>query len=601
MKIQKRIYYFTIISLSILIVTLIWPLIRLPVNENEIIGQYSQNKYNSLNDIIRYLLFILIPIFSHCLYKSYYEKNFLKKLLFNLKTGNKKYFFEKKLLYIFVVVFFLLILEFFSNPLSIEKVDLFHAGQKLSSAFKSSIDNSLWSGSYVTVGIIYETLGSKFIWNFFNQKTIGGMLFLDSIYLFITKVLLLSLVLISTTSLNLNTNLKIFFFIISSLMLLYVNDYSPSSSNLISFRDGPIILSLILFLKGTNSKNSIYFFIIGFLSLFIFLWSVDRAIVFFCFLLLIIFYLILNKKIKNLSVLLFSILFFWFVFFIFFNNEFYFFLENTFDVIKHHSYINGIIHPSPFSSENNSSRATKTLILIIISLIISINLFLEKNDKYSKSFKICLFSLSILSFLSYLYALGRSDGPHIKQSFLFPYIFFSFYFIFNFIFYVSKIKIDLVRKNLNVFFIYSFCLLFVPVLNLSYLNILSFNQRLQKFISLDDNNFISKNDKKFIELVSEYTISEKCIELFTNDAIFLYLLKKPNCSKFYFVYSIGTIDNQKKKIKDLNNAKFIISNGKTDNWSTPISKKYTLISEFIDENYLVLVEFDGRKLNVKKN
>jgi hypothetical protein len=158
MKIQKRIYYFTIISLSILIVTLIWPLIRLPVNENEIIGQYSQNKYNSLNDIIRYLLFILVPIFSHCLYKSYYEKNFLKKLLFNLKTGNKKYFFEKKLLYIFVVVFFLLILEFFSNPLSIEKVDLFHAGQKLSSAFKSSIDNSLWSGSYVTVGIIYETL-----------------------------------------------------------------------------------------------------------------------------------------------------------------------------------------------------------------------------------------------------------------------------------------------------------------------------------------------------------------------------------------------------------------------------------------------------------
>ena len=200
-----------------------------------------------------------------------------------------------------------------------------------------------------------------------------------------------------------------------------------------------------------------------------------------------------------------------------------------------------------------------------------------------------------------MYALGRSDGPHIKQSFLFPYIFFSFYFIFNFIFYVSKIKIDLVRKNLNVFFIYSFCLLFVPVLNLSYLNILSFNQRLQKFISLDDNNFISKNDKKFIELVSEYTISEKCIELFTNDAIFLYLLKKPNCSKFYFVYSIGTINNQKKKIKDLNNAKFIISNGKTDNWSTPISKKYTLISEFIDENYLVLVEFDGRKLNVKKN
>ena len=77
------------------------------------------------------------------------------------------------------------ILEFLSLPLTTHKLDIFHAGQRLSSAFKSSIDGSLWSGSYVSVGIIYETLGTKFIWELFDRQTIGSMIFLDLIYMFL--------------------------------------------------------------------------------------------------------------------------------------------------------------------------------------------------------------------------------------------------------------------------------------------------------------------------------------------------------------------------------------------------------------------------------
>ena len=41
---------------------------------------------------------------------------------------------------------------------------------------KNLIDNKLWSGAYVTTGIINESLGIKFIWKLFNYQ-IGSMRF----------------------------------------------------------------------------------------------------------------------------------------------------------------------------------------------------------------------------------------------------------------------------------------------------------------------------------------------------------------------------------------------------------------------------------------
>ena len=51
------------------------------------------------------------------------------------------------------------------------------------------------------------------------------------------------------------------------------------------------------------------------------------------------------------------------------------FLKNSKKIISQMNYIHGIIHPSPFSDDPHASRATKTLILILINLVISIKLF----------------------------------------------------------------------------------------------------------------------------------------------------------------------------------------------------------------------------------
>ena len=59
--------------------------------------------------------------------------------------------------YSFVLILLFLILEFLSLNFPLNKLDFVHEGQNLSSAYRSFLDNSLWSGSYVTIGIFYET------------------------------------------------------------------------------------------------------------------------------------------------------------------------------------------------------------------------------------------------------------------------------------------------------------------------------------------------------------------------------------------------------------------------------------------------------------
>ena len=94
-----------------------------------------------------------------------------------------------------------------------------------------------------------------------------------------------------------------------------------------------------------------------------------------------------------------------------------------------------LIHPTPFTDQPNSSRATKTLMLILICIMISINLISKK--KYPNEFVKLIIFFTIISVGSYLYALGRSDGPHIKNSFGFPLITFV---IFMTYFLLKKMK-----------------------------------------------------------------------------------------------------------------------------------------------------------------
>ena len=64
MKFQKEILVlFVNIIISFYLGFLLWDHIKLTYDDPEILGVYSENSHNSLNDIVRYLSFILLKKF----------------------------------------------------------------------------------------------------------------------------------------------------------------------------------------------------------------------------------------------------------------------------------------------------------------------------------------------------------------------------------------------------------------------------------------------------------------------------------------------------------------------------------------------------------
>ncbi len=601
MKIKKNIYYFLIFIFSIFIGSYLWPYIKIPLNSFEIKGNYSINNYNSINEYIRYFIFILIPSLSFLLSKFYFENKNIYIILNNLKIENQSPQNDFKINIFLIIIIIFILLEFLSVPFPSNQIDIFHDGQQLSSFYKNINDGSLWSGSYIVVGIFYEVLANKFLWDVFEITSIGLIKFTNLFYILTTKLVIVFLTLEVIKKIDLPFFLKQILFLILNLIFLNFIDYNLNSSEILTFREIPILLALLLFFNSINTNKVHNYIFIGVISALTFFWSVDRAIVLNFFLLFVIIYLIFNKKNIQVYALLISVLFSWILIYLFLSDEFHFFLINTIEVIKEHSYINGIIHPVPFSDEKDATRASKNLIGVVLTIVISLNILLKKKNNNSYKLNIILLSLSILSILSYVYALGRSDGPHIKQTFFFPSVFFTIFFLNKFMKLIFKYQLKFKKKINYRFIIFPILLLYILFINFEFNNLKNYKQRFVKYINLEDSKFLNNEDLIFVNKSSKIFKDEKCIQLFTNDAALLYLLKKPSCSKFYFVFSIGSLKNQKVFINELKNANFIILNGRTDNWVLDLKIKYPIIINFIDKNYEDYKKIGNRLIKKKKD
>ena len=602
--IKKSIYFFLLLGLSVCLGTFCWKLINLPLSNNEIVGNYSLKNLNSLNDVLGYIIFIAIPILFYFIWKLYFEKKKISEFFLKIRFENENTDIDIKVYILFFLFILFIILEFLSVQFSLDKIDLFHEGARLSSAFKSKLDSSLWSGSYISTGIIYEILGPKYIWKIFNQESVGLLRFLDILFVLLTKLILIFLSLEISKNTNLNSFFKSIFFIFLSIILLSLTNYN-SNVDLIKFREIPILLTLLFFIRSLKNGNQLYlpYIIIGFLSVITFFWSIDRALVLNLFVTFIIIFLLINKNYKNILIILLSVIFFWLSSYFYLKDEFSFFALNTISIFKEMSEINGFVHPMPFSDGANASRSTKTILLILISLLISLSFFFKEKSELSYRYKISLTSLSLVSFLSYIYALGRTDYTHLKQVFGFPIIFLSCYLLFYLFYFIYQ------KYKFHNYDTKNFLLLLIPFLivihinlNIDYSKIINFKDRLIKYVQLDDNSFLTKIDIDFIKQISPLIENEKCIQLYTNDAALLYFLKKPSCTKYYFVWIIGSKKNQIDFVQELNDTNFIIEDGVIDRkmilhkWGLALDVKYPVIKNYIDKNYVNDLVVGNRKI-----
>ena len=581
---KNNIYLSILLIFSIFFSTIIWNSISINFGNTQILGEYLENKHHALNDPLRYFFFIFFLTFLYLLFKFFYEKKIYN--LDNIKLENLQNIKIDKILFLLnLVIIFFLFLQFFSIEFPTNKIDIFHEGQKLSASFKSLNEKNLWSGSYITTGIINEILGVKFMWKILENQSIGSMRYLQLLYIFIFKLSLVFLIYLITKKTFLTQKFKLIFYLALTFITPFLIDYDVGSADPFSYRDLPIILCLIFFFKNLNNKNNINFslIIIGLLGVLSFFWSIDRAINVNFLIIFICFFLLLKNANKSIITILISVIIFWLISYLYLENEFKFFINNTISVLKNQNYIHGIIHPQPFSDMPNSSRATKSLLFIILSLLISLSFLFSKESRFNNELKVILITLSFVSFCSYLYALGRSDGGHIKQTTGILILFFSIFVFFNLLKILEKFLIkDFFKISPSFVIILLLMIIHIPNLKVNIKNIYDYPSRFNKFIALEDKNYLTDDQNYLVENTKPFLSNYDCVQLFTNDAALPYLFKKSNCSKYYFIYSLGSVENQNDLIRNMSNTKLIVYSGQTDNWGIPPQKKLTIVNNYIN-------------------
>ena len=148
--------------------------------------------------------------------------------------------------------------------------------------------------------------------------------------------------------------------------------------------------------------------------------------------------------------------------------------------------------------------------------------------------------------------------------------------------------------------------IFMFSLTINPTKILHFNKRFSQYINLEDQFYLHKNDNLFLKDTKDIVKDYNCIQMFTNEIAYLYLLRKKNCTKYYMAsFSIGSPRLQMKMINELNDVDIIITS-EYDDRGHP-TYKLPLVTEFIKENYVTVFEENfissrrNKRIILKKN
>ena len=584
MRFYKSEFFYPIIGIiaSIFFCTILWDHITLAYsNPHEIVGEYSINSYNSFNDTLRYIIFISIPVlfFFIIFLTTKNNKNFnnLTLKIFLLDKNFYKINYEKKKLILFIL---LSIILFLLGDWTIYPVQIFEDGISLSGSTILEFNQKPWLDVYINTGFFYDMLNAKISWMLTGFKTIGSFKFYIKFLNLISFILLIYFLYEISKQIT-DEIIKNQFFVLSSISLFFI------LKDVDIWRDIPLIIFLISILRYINSKSLYSVLLISFLSVFTFFWTLDRGFFLFFTLIPFLILIILNNKKEFLkfitTIFLFTIVLIFFVGLDIFSS----FIQHTKEIFTQHEMLNGLIHPTPFSNDPDSSRATKSLILIIFNFIISLLIIFSKKNLFFNNTKFIFLFFSITNFLLYKSALSRSDGGHIKMATYFSIILLVIFLIFFILRYLNKQTVF--KNNINKLkFLYSFLFLmiFANYVN-SFENIYKFPNKIKNYIVADNSFFTDKNYSNSINNLKIYFNNSKCVQAFSYDQAIFYLLKKRSCSKFYNVWVIGSKKNQDLYINELksNRPKFILKGGITN--FRPLEERYPYIENFIRKEYFL--------------
>jgi len=601
---QKKNIPYILLLISILFATLLWDKIFIISNESQIYGIYKENNYHPINEILRFIFYVSVPLIIFFISFYLINKNncYSIKELFLYKNSNLEDQINRLNYHILIILLLLITLEFLSIDFTQlhRDVDHFHDGVYLSASNNFFLKNGLWSSSFVEYGLI--NFDSIVIWSIFNIKTLGSAKLLKYIYLLLNKGILIIIFYNISRLFFLNKNLQTIFFLITSLFSITLIDYVQFEASEFPLRSFILLFFQYLFLKilSNNKSQFILPFILGLLSVLSFLWTLDMGIFNIFLLILILIFFIIRKDFNKIKFITFGVIFGWVsLSYLLGYNEIAYLFESAYFMFTNVDQASGLIYPTPFLS--GEARFTKSLLMYILNGVLLVILCFKKDFEIPSSLKIFFISFYITSILVFKQALTRSDTPHIKAASGITYLIIVSIVLFFIIHYLKKNNffLDFFKKLnkkkyhriLSFSFIFFYSLFFFEI---DLKNVFLFNKKITIYINQENENFLDEETIKLVDYYREISKNDNCIQTITNQATLPFLVNKPSCTRYFTNWYNVTDKHQKKFISELENKKprILLYWSKLDSYNFDDDRRIPLIISYVKNNYVTYSKTD---------
>jgi len=585
---KKNFLSYLYFIISVVVATFLW--------ENISISKIS---YNPFNDVLRFIIFLFIPFSTMIFFYQTKEKKFFlnfKKIIFFNNYSKIENFKNFKLnIYFFWILIFLFI-EFLSlNFLDLSyKIDFFHEGMWLSASQNTKFSGNFWTSSYIVRGF-FGDFYPFFVWKISNIESIGITRFFSILFVFFNKILLLLIAKKLCTISNLRKDFQIIYFLFLSIVFI---SYQGYGAPIFTPRSFLLLLFIYVFLNFLSNYrlNNFYVPIIGLFSSVSFFWYIDIGLYINFFIFILLLFFLIKLEFRNFLSLFFSIILGWLIFYsLISNHEFLEFVNNTFLILTTLNYIHGLVFPTPFISMD--FRTIKSLLLFLFSGLMIIK---SVNYNEEKKYFIFLASVIFLFFISCIYfnyGLSRSDGPHIRIAT--GYIFITF-FVLGLFYFLKQLESKYTKESKNLKYINYTLILFVLIavfIDKKYedkkvVNLKNSFQTINQLIYFQDSQYISKEYKSLIIRYGDLTKDDKCVTIFTNEVAMYYFLKKPSCSKYYYMWAAKPQLIQRKIVEDINEKKptYILYKSDSDLFYNS-DKNLIFVNQYIKNNFSFFEKF----------
>lgn len=534
----------------------LWPYVRLPfANPEGFVGPLTEIGFNPANNILRFLLVVLAPALCLLIFCVVNRARISELPELAAPRGAAASPLDAMVYYAGLALIaawaLICLASFLSGPFPSQPLDVFHEGEHLTPAFNYWTTGGMWTRSFFVHGLVYDCLCDVWAWKLFGAISIGAARFMHGLWTALIPASLALFLIAMAASLRQSVGaLGAAFVPLAIVVGLYLTNMQL---HFLDRRDCLVLAAsacLLLFLARRRKWLLCAAALLCALQVFV---TIDRAAYAVAGVVGVVavdglfrrdFRALPGRLGLFLAVYAGTLAA---VFACLGGREAAAFFDNAAYFIRYKDYIDSYEYLPPLAARAQLVYVTPVVSIVLQGLVL-VRLAFVKSFRNSAPYLAGLLC-ALLAALYFRSALGRSDPMHVMYASTFAYIG-LFYWAALLVFYFSARLAPYV------------CLLLFSVVGVwigseavelgrRWDGWEAASRRIGEYAALNDEAFLTEGGRRLCAGLQAALRDEKSLFVYTSEAAWPYLLRKPSHNKYFVVWFAASLARQRELVEGL--------------------------------------------------